>query len=143
MLEGKLGYWAGQADIQIGVVNAWIARAGGRNDEALQLLRAAADREDSTEKNTVTPGPLKPARELLGEVLLELGRPAPALAEFEATMRKEPNRLRGLYGAARAAEATGDAGKAREYYAKLAALGESADPAQAEIETAKRFVARR
>ena len=121
MLEGKLGYWAGQADIQIGVVNAWIARAGGRNDEALQLLRAAADREDSTEKNTVTPGPLKPARELLGELLLELGRPAQALPEFEATMQKEPNRLRGLYGAARAAEAAGDAGKAREYYAKLAA----------------------
>jgi len=143
MLEGKLGYWAGQADIQIGVVNAWIARAGGRNEEALRLLRAAADREDSTEKNTVTPGPLKPARELLGELLVEVGRPAQALPEFEATMRKEPNRLRSLYGAARAAELAGDAGKAREYYAKLAALGESADPAQTEIETAKRFVARR
>jgi predicted Zn-dependent protease len=106
-------------------------------------MRAAADHEDSTEKNTVTPGPIKPARELLGELLLELGQPAQALLEFEATTGKEPNRLRGLYGAARAAERAGDAAKAREYYAKLAALGETADPSQTEVETAKRFLARR
>ncbi len=143
MLEAKLRYWADQADIQTGVVNAWIARAEGRNDEALRLMRAAAGHEDSTEKNTVTPGPVKPARELLGELLLELARPAQALSEFEAAMRKEPNRLRGLYGAARAAELAGDAGKAQEYYAKLAALGETADPAQTEVETAKRFLARK
>jgi tetratricopeptide (TPR) repeat protein len=143
MLEAKLRYWADQVDIQTRAVDAWIARAGGRNDEALRLMRAAADHEDSTEKNTVTPGPIKPARELLGELLLELGQPAQALLEFEATMGKEPNRLRGLYGAARAAERAGDAGKAREYYARLASLGETADPSQAEVETAKRFLARR
>ena len=143
MLEAKLRYWADQVDIQTRVVDAWIARAGGRNDEALRLMRAAADHEDSTEKNTVTPGPIKPARELLGELLLELGQPAQALLEFEATMGKEPNRLRGLYGAARAAERAGDAGKAREYYARLASLGETADPSQTEVETAKRFLARR
>ena len=143
MLEAKLRYWADQVDIQTRVVDAWIARAAGRNDEALRLMRAAADHEDSTEKNTVTPGPIKPARELLGELLLELGQPAQALLEFEATMGKEPNRMRGLYGAARAAELAGDAGKAREYYAKLAALGETADPSQTEVETAKRFLARR
>jgi tetratricopeptide (TPR) repeat protein len=143
MLEGNLRYWADQADIQVGVVNAWIARGAGRNDEALRLMRAAADHEDSTEKNTVTPGPLKPARELLGELLLDLGRPVQALPEFEATMRKEPNRLQGLYGAARAAELAGDASKAGEYYAKLATLGDTADPSQTEVATAKRFLARR
>jgi len=143
MLEGNLRYWAGQADIQVGVVNAWIARGEGRNDEALRLMRTAADHEDSTEKNTVTPGPLKPARELLGELLLDLGRPAQALPEFEVAMRKEPNRLQGLYGAARAAELAGDAGKAGEYYAKLATLGDTADPSQTEVATAKRFLARR
>ena len=95
----------------------------------------------SSHSRALNPGPIKPARELLDE----RARPASgqALLEFEATMGKEPNRLRGLYGAARAAERAGDAGKAREYYARLASLGETADPAQTEVETAKRFLARR
>ena len=78
------------------------------------MMRPAADREDETEKAAVTPGPLAPARELLGEMLLEAGRPAEALAAFEATVAKEPNRFRGVYGAARAAEQAGDRAKATQ-----------------------------
>ncbi len=104
-------------DIQRLLVAGWIARAEGRNDDALQLIRAAADREDATEKHPVTPGSIVPAREVLGELLLDLGRPAEALREFEASQQKEPNRLRGYYGAARAAELAGDKAKARAQYA--------------------------
>jgi hypothetical protein len=101
MLEAKQPYWADQADIQTKIIEAWVAKAEGKNEEALKLLRAAADHEDGTEKNVVTPGPVIPARELLGEMLLEMKQSAAALKEFEAAMQKEPNRFRGLYGAAR------------------------------------------
>ena len=113
LLAAKVGYWADQVDIQRLLVAGWIARAEGRNDDAVQLIRAAADREDATEKHPVTPGSIVPAREVLGELLLDLGRPAEALREFEASQQKEPNRLRGYYGVARAAELSGDAAKAK------------------------------
>ena len=106
-------------DIQRRIASAWIALAEGRQTEALSMLREAADMEDLTDKSAISPGPIKPARELLGEMLLELKRPAEALKEFEATMAKEPNRFRGVYGAARAAEGAGDRQKARTYSAKL------------------------
>src|SRR5207245_817989 len=109
------------------IASAWVARAEGKRDEALVLLRAAADRENATEKHPVTPGPLAPARELLAEMLLEANEPAQALREFEASMRVEPNRFRGLYGAARAASLAGDQTKARTHYSELLALGEKAD----------------
>ncbi|MBI2881280.1 MAG: hypothetical protein HYY21_06810, partial [Candidatus Tectomicrobia bacterium] len=125
------------------VVSAWAARAEGRNQEALALLRRAAAREDTTEKHPVTPGPIVPVRELLGEMLLELNEPAQARKEFEASMVVEPNRFRGLYGAARAAELSGDREKARDYYQKLLALGEKADTERPEIAQAKAFVARK
>src|SRR5439155_1367446 len=85
----KVGYWAEQVDIQRAIASAWVARAEGKGDEALVLLRAAADRESATEKHPVTPGPLAPARELLAEMLLEANEPAQALREFEASMRVE------------------------------------------------------
>jgi Tfp pilus assembly protein PilF len=100
-------------------VLGWIARAEGRNDEALQSLRTAADAEDRTEKHPVTPGPIAPARELLGELLLEVGQPAAALKEFEKGMEREPGRLRSLYGAANAAERSGEKARARSYYEKI------------------------
>ena len=91
--------------------------------------------EDATEKSAITPGPIKPARELLGDMLLELGRPADALKEFETAMKKEPNRFRALYGAARAAEATGDRRKARDYSRTLVEICKRADkPGRAELE---------
>jgi hypothetical protein len=132
-------YWAGQVDIQRRVASAWIALAEGRQDAALSMLREAADMEDLTEKSAISPGPIKPARELLGEMLLELKRPADALKEFEATMAKEPNRFRGVYGASQAAQAAGDSQKARTYAAKLLEICERADkPGRAELQRLQR-----
>ena len=106
-------------------------------------MRAAAEREDATEKSAVTPGPLAPARELLGEMLLEPAEPAPALKEFEATMKKEPNRFRALAGAAKAAAASGDRGKAAGYYAQLLKICARADAgARPELADARAFVTR-
>src|SRR5213083_634647 len=116
------------------------ALAEGKKDEALALLRAAADREGATEKHPVTPGPLAPARELLAEMLLEAGEPGQALQEFEASMRVEPNRFRGLAGAARAANLAGDRTKARAYYSELLALGEKADAERPELREARAFL---
>ena len=104
LTERKLAYWAEQTEIQAKVATAWALRAEGKNEEALAAMRAAADHEDQTEKHAVTPGPIMPARELLGDLLLELGRPADALPQYEASIAKEPNRFRGLYGAGLAAE---------------------------------------
>jgi hypothetical protein len=138
----KQGYWAGQVDIQRQIVGAWIARAENKVDDALKIMRAAADAEDATEKHIVTPGPLVPARELLGEMLLEANRPAEAMTEFEASQKKEPNRFRGYYGVARAAALKGDQAKAREQYAKLVALVDRADAERPEIKEAKAFLAK-
>ena len=93
MTAAKNTYWAEQAEIQRLAVAGWIARAEKRNDDAVKLLRQAADLEAGTEKHPVTPGAIQPAREMLGEFLLELGQPAQALVEFEASQRTDPNRL--------------------------------------------------
>ena len=133
------GYWAQQVDIQHRAAAAWVAFAQGRQDEAIAMLREAVSMEDATEKSAVTPGPIAPARELLGQMLLEARRPAEALAEFELTMKKEPNRFRGLHGAARAAEAAGDTDKARTYYARLAEMCQAADgPVRPELDAARK-----
>ncbi len=133
-------YWAGQLDIQEKVATAWIAHAEGHTEEALDLMRQAADAEDATEKSAVTPGPLAPARELLGEMLLEAKQPEAALVAFESTLKKEPNRFRAVYGAARAAESSADRKKAAEYYRKLLDICRRADaPVRAELEQAKKF----
>ena len=102
LAQAKEMYWAEQVSIQRLGAAAWLALADGRNDEALSLIREAADREDKIEKNAVTPGPIAPAREQLGEMLLALNQPAPALAAFETTLKKEPNRYRALAGAVEA-----------------------------------------
>jgi tetratricopeptide (TPR) repeat protein len=141
MLAINQVYWAGQADIQMKEVEAWIALVEGKDQEALALMREAVALEDATEKLTVTPGPLVPAHELLGEMLLELGQPGEALAEFEASHVIEPNRFRGLYGAARAAELAGELEKARLFYEELVALGETADSQRPELAAAKAFLA--
>ncbi len=143
LTAAKQGYWAEQVDIQRRVASAWVARAEGKHQEALQILRAAADAEDLTEKHPVTPGPIVPARELLGEMLLELNQPALALKEFEASHAKEPNRFKGLYGAAKAAALSGDRDKARALYEKLVALAGRADSQRAELVEARTFLAKR
>jgi hypothetical protein len=141
LTTAKNTYWAEQAEIQKLAVSAWTARVEGRNDEAVALMRQAADREDAIEKHPVTPGAIQPAREMLAELLLELGQPAKAFAEFEASQKTDPNRLHGLAGAARAAEAAGDKAKAKGYYVKLIELTKSADSERPEIVSAKAFVA--
>ncbi len=106
--EAKDAYWAEQVDIQRQVAAAWVLYAEGKRDDALNAMSAAADAEDKTEKHPVTPGVPKPARELYGDMLLESGMPKEALAAFEATLKKEPNRLGAYVGAAKAAEKAGD-----------------------------------
>jgi hypothetical protein len=139
LAEKKDEYWAEQVEIQRQLASAWVLHAEGKYAEALQAMSAAADAEDKTEKAPVTPGPLAPARELYGQMLLERGMAAEALAAFEATKQKEPNRFHGFAGAARAAETLGDRAKAKANYEKLLALaGESARP---EIAVARRYVA--
>src|ERR1700761_6591793 len=117
--DAKDAYWSEQVDNQRQVATAWALNAEVKNDEALQAMSAAADAEDRTEKHPVTPGVPKPARELYGEMLLEQGKPAEALIAFEATLKKEPNRLGAFAGAARAAQDAGNDAKAREYYGKI------------------------
>ncbi len=142
MTAAKIGYWAGQADFQIKTVNAWIALAEKRHDEAVRLMRAAAEAEEASDKHAVTPGNVVPSRELLGEMLMALNQPAQALAEFERSLRRDPNHFRGIYGAARAAEASGNRQAARDYYAKLQTLTAGRDTERPELAQAKAFLAK-
>jgi tetratricopeptide (TPR) repeat protein len=138
--EAKDAYWSGQVDIQWQVASAWMLYAEGKHDDALKAMSAAADAEDKTEKSPVTPGPLAPARELYGAMLLERGMAKEALAAFQATLKKEPHRLGATLGAARSAEKTGEIAKARLLYAAAVALTENADPVRPEIAEARAFV---
>jgi len=143
MVEVKGGYdWAKQVEIARQVASAWLAHTEGKSEEALRLMRAAAELDDTTEKHPVTPGAILPAREQLGELLIELKQPAAALQEFETSLRSSPNRFNGLYGAARAAKLAADKKRARTYYEKLVILGRLADGVRPEIEEAKQFLAK-
>jgi tetratricopeptide (TPR) repeat protein len=139
--EAKNNYWAGQVDVQEQTANAWILYADGKYDEALKAMSAAVDAEDKTEKAPVTPGPLAPARELYGFMLLDRGMHKEALAAFEATMEKEPNRFNGYVGAAIAAQKLGDTAKAKSVYEKLIALAANSDSARPTLAAARAFVA--
>jgi tetratricopeptide (TPR) repeat protein len=138
LLAAKNTYWATEVEIQRLAAAGWIASGEGKSKEALDFMRAAADLEDRNEKHIVTPGRIVPARELLGEMLLEAKQPAAALKEFEASQRREPNRFRNYLGSARAAEMAGDPGTAAGYYRRLVALGKDADTARPELVSAKR-----
>jgi tetratricopeptide (TPR) repeat protein len=134
-------YWAEQVDIQWRSATAWVAFAANRHAEGVEAMRAAADIEDATDKSAVTPGPLAPARELLGEMLLEAGAAADALRAFEESMAKEPGRFRGTFGAARAAEAAGNAAEARRYYQRSLAIARDADALRPELQRARAYLA--
>jgi tetratricopeptide (TPR) repeat protein len=138
--QAKDGYWSEQVDIQAQVASAVVLDAEGRHDEALKAMSAAADAEDKTEKHPVTPGVPKPARELYGVMLLERGMAKEALAAFEATLKKEPNRLGAYAGAAKAAEKSGDKLKAREYSQKIIEIAGNADQARTEVADARAFL---
>ncbi len=135
-------YWPGIIDIQADVANAWVTYARGDKAAALAAMSAAADAEDKTEKAPVTPGPLAPARELLGDMLLDAGRPREALAAFEAVQVKEPNRFNAYAGAARAAEQTGDTEKARMAFRKVVELAGASSTDRGVLRTAREWLAK-
>jgi hypothetical protein len=137
-------YWTQQVEIQELAVGAWAALAAGRKEEALQRMKLAAELEDGTEKSAVTPGPLAPARELLGEMFLQMNQPAQALEQFEATLKKEPGRFRALYGAAHAAQLTENRDARQKYFRELLKVCVRADnPGRSEITEAQRALSRR
>ena len=138
--EAKDNYWADQVDIQWQIATAWALYAEGKSEDALKAMSAAADAEDRTEKHPVTPGVPTPARELYGTMLLERGMAKEALAAFEATLKKAPNRLGATLGAAAAAEQSGDSERARAHYAAAVALTENADPVRPQIAHARAVV---
>lgn len=143
LTQGNDKYWADQLDIQRESATAWITLAEGKSEDALRQMRSAADHEDRTDKHNVTPGVILPARELLGEMLLELKQPAQAMVEFETTLRTAPNRFNALSGAARAAKLSGDNERAKTYYAKLLALCEHADGDRPELQDARSLLAQK
>jgi tetratricopeptide (TPR) repeat protein len=138
--EAKDAYWSEIVDIQRQVAEAWVLHGQGKYDEALKAMSVAADAEDKTEKHVVTPGPLAPARELYGEMLLDRGMVKEALAAFEATQKKEPNRFRSFLGAAQAAEKLGDKATAKANYGKLLALVGQGTSDRPEVAAARRYV---
>ncbi len=142
LAQAKQGYWGDQVEVQRRAAAGWMARAEGKNDEALALLRGAADLEDSMEKHPVTPGSILPAREMLGDLLLDLGQPKLALVEYEASLRREPRRFNGIYGAGLAAEQAGEPVKAKSYYTGLVAMAAQADGERPELAHARGFLAK-
>ena len=137
----KNEYWANEVEVMRLASLGWTALARKNVDEALGLMRQAADIEDKSEKNIVTPGRLLPARELLGDMLMDLARPAEALKEYEASQLREPSRYRGLYGAGLAAVGAGDAVKAKLYYGRLLELA-AAGEARPDLADARAWLAR-
>jgi tetratricopeptide (TPR) repeat protein len=131
--DPKFDYFKRHLDLQMQTASAWIAYDEGRKEEAVNFLRRAAEAEDILGKHPVSPGALVPAREQLGDLLLELGRPQEARVEFEAALKIYPNRFRGLYGAALSAERSQDREAARRYYATLAAQTMQADDSRSEL----------
>jgi len=141
LMQAKQEYWAGQVEIQRASAAAWARYAEGKKDEALKLMRAAADQEDASQKDIAMENRLWPMRELLGELLLAMNQPSQALKEFEDSLVSARNRYRGFYGAAKAAAQSGDPRKARDYYEKLVVLCSHADSERPELVEAKKFLA--
>ena len=133
--------WRKQIAIERQIAEAWLANADGRRDDAMRLMRGAADLDDATEKHPVTPGAILPAREQLGELLLAQGRPADALKEYEASLQRAPRRLAGVYGAAEAAKLAGETEKADRLYAELVTMTQDGDDARPEVKSARMFAA--
>ncbi len=143
LLKADEHYWARQVEIQATAVSAFAALAAGKAEEALRQMEMAADMEDGTEKSVVTPGPLAPSRELLGEMLLDMHKPKQALAQFEATLKREPRRFWPLYEAARAARLAGRGELSRVYFRELLeACVHSDQPERSELREARAALAR-
>jgi Tetratricopeptide repeat len=143
LLKAKDAYWAARSQEQIQAVSAWVALSEGSREQAVKLMRSAADGEDASVKHVSMENRLYPMRELFADLLLESGQAALALREYETSLKENPNRYRGLYGAARAAEAAGNQEKAASYFAKLVTLSKNADTERPEIAQAKTFLAKK
>ncbi|HEV3249718.1 MAG TPA: hypothetical protein VGZ71_02120 [Puia sp.] len=133
-------YKANQVQIQIEIGRAWILYEEGKNKEALSFMSTAAEREDNTEKHPVTPGEVIPARELLGDMLMQMNKAELSLEAYESDLKKHPNRFNGLYGAGLAAEKIGNLDKTKFYYQQLTAMANSANSSRPELEAAKLFL---
>ncbi len=133
-------YWSRQIEVLRREAAAWLAHAEGHSDTALRLLESAVELEESMEKDPVTPGPVLPAREQLGELLVEMGRASEGLAAFESALAVAPNRFNGLYGAGTAARDLGDTAKARKYFSALVAMCDEAGGSRPELDEARRFL---
>ncbi|MBL6459542.1 hypothetical protein JMJ55_29985 [Belnapia sp. T6] len=139
-LQGRDAYWQEQTEILRVAAEGWVAFARGQHDQGLAVMREAVEREAKTEKHPITPGPLMPAREQLGEMLAIMGRHAEARREFEAVQETEPRRFRAVYGAARSAELAGDRDAARRHYQNLLEIAARAEPGRAEMDQARAAV---
>jgi tetratricopeptide (TPR) repeat protein len=133
-------YWLTEIGVNRQMIGAWISFEQGNVDEALSTLRRAADDEDASERDPVVPGAILSARELLGELLLQTGKPNEALEAFEADLKSEPGRYWSLYGAARSAEQAGDRDRAGALYAKLITQTKNADGDRPELAVAKKYL---
>jgi len=140
LLQQKDSYKANQVLVQIKTSGAWIALKEGKTSQALDSMTLAADMEDGTEKHPVTPCEVIPARELLGDMLLQLNQPDKALEAYEADLKKHPNRFNGLYNAGLAAQQSGNREKARNYFRQLLTVADSVSPRRPEIITARKFL---
>lgn len=140
LLEQKDSYKANQVQIQIKASEAWMKFKEGANDEALRLMNIAADMEDKTEKSPVTPGEVIPARELLGDMLLQMNKPQKALEAYEAGLKKHPNRFNGLYCAGLAAERSNNFEKANSYYQQLTGIANLTNSNRPELDAARLFL---
>jgi tetratricopeptide (TPR) repeat protein len=141
--ESGSPYWADRTTEQILAVSAWAALADGSKEKAVGDMRRAADSEQASVKDVAMGNRLYPMRELLGDLLLEAGQPQAALHEYVLALADTPNRFRGLYGAAIAAQQSGDRASAGEYFTKLVTLAGHADASRPELERARAFVAAR
>lgn len=140
LTKQKDAYKANQVQIQINTSKAWILFKEGKNNEALELMNAAATMEDNTQKHPVTPCEVIPARELLGDMLLAMNRPGEALAAYEADLKEHPNRFNGLYGAGLAAEGANNPEKAAVYYRQLTAISDSTRSSRPELTASLLFL---
>jgi hypothetical protein len=132
--------WAGSIAAEWGAATALIAMAEGNKAEGLNLLRTAADHEDTIDKHPVTPGALLPIREMLADALLENGSAREALREYETVLKGAPRRFRSLAGAAQSAERAGDASKARAYATQLVDMCKEAEASRPELDWARRYL---
>ena len=139
VLRDEGSYWAGLVDVYGDAAEAWSDHAAGDDAAALPLMREAAARDDAREKHIWLENKLLPMRELYGNLLLEVGHPAEALAAYTTSFAAAPNRFNGFLGAARAARALGKEDEARRHYAKAAALVTQAPPGRAAIIEARQL----